>query len=66
MAYKDTWEKGKPAPRCPNNPKHGLRPDPRGGHVCDSCVEELAGTRSRDATRWAFADLPLDAGADTE
>jgi len=43
------------SPVCPNNSRHGLRPDSRGGYVCDTCVEDLAGTRSRLPTRWAFA-----------
>ena len=43
------------SPECPNNSRHGLRPDSRGGYVCETCVEELAGTRSRLPTRWAFA-----------
>jgi hypothetical protein len=43
------------SPVCPNNSRHGLRPDSRGGYVCEACVEELAGTRSRLPTRWAFA-----------
>lgn len=46
------------APVCPNNSRHGLRPDSRGGYICDTCTEELAGTRSRLPTRWAFATLP--------
>jgi ribosomal protein L37AE/L43A len=45
------------APVCPNNSRHGLRPDSRGGYRCDACTEELAGTRSRLPTRWAFATL---------
>lgn len=43
------------APVCPNNSRHGLRPDARGGYRCEECTEELAGTRSRMPTRWAFA-----------
>jgi hypothetical protein len=43
------------SPECPNNSRHGLRPDSRGGYVCETCVEELSGTRSRLPTRWAFA-----------
>jgi hypothetical protein len=46
------------APVCPNNTRHGLRPDSRGGYVCETCVEDLAGTRSRLPTRWAFATRP--------
>jgi hypothetical protein len=48
------------APVCPNNSRHGLRPDSRGGYSCESCIEELSGTRSRLATRWAFAQMALD------
>jgi hypothetical protein len=48
------------SPVCPNNSRHGLRPDSRGGHSCESCIEELAGTRSRLPTRWAFAEMALD------
>jgi ribosomal protein L37AE/L43A len=54
------------APVCPNNSRHGLRPDARGGYVCDSCVEEFTGTRTRAATRWAFARVGVDAETDTE
>jgi hypothetical protein len=54
------------APVCPNNSRHGLRPDSRGGYVCDSCVEEFAGTRARAATRWAFAARVVDLTDDTE
>lgn len=46
------------SPVCPNNSRHGLRPDSRGGYSCESCAEELAGTRSRLPTRWAFATRP--------
>jgi hypothetical protein len=69
MPKRDTWGAGADAPVCPNNTRHGLRPDAQGGYRCDTCTEELAGTRSREATRWAFATIPavpLDAGADTE
>jgi hypothetical protein len=56
------------SPECPNNSRHGLRPDVRGGYVCETCVEELAGTRSRLPTRWAFAHATevVDTAADTE
>jgi len=54
------------APVCPNNSRHGLRPDSRGGYVCDLCVEEFAGTRARAATRWAFAARVVDLTEDTE
>jgi len=53
------------APVCPNNTRHGLRPDARGGYVCDSCTEEFAGTRARAATRWAFAHQGVDFTDDT-
>jgi len=56
MARAKTYQ----APVCPNNSRHGLRPDSRGGHTCDTCTEELAGTRSRLPTRWAFAEMALD------
>jgi len=49
------------APVCPNNSRHGLRPDSRGGYRCEDCTEELAGTRSRLPTRWAFAELSVRA-----
>ena len=54
------------APECPNNSRHGLRPDQRGGYTCDECTQEFAGTRSRAATRWAFARPTLDAFDETE
>jgi ribosomal protein L37AE/L43A len=54
------------APVCPNNSRHGLRPDARGGYVCDECTQEFAGTRTRAATRWAFARVVLDAETDSE
>jgi len=60
MAHTDTRYKKLVAPACPNNSRHGLTWDSRGGHTCEPCSEELTGTKSRLATRWAFATLPLD------
>ena len=54
------------SPSCPNSSRHGLRPDPRGGYVCDSCVEDFAGTRTRAATRWAFAHQGVDNQDETD
>jgi|APGre2960657373_1045057.scaffolds.fasta_scaffold67832_3 hypothetical protein len=54
------------SPVCPNNSRHGLRPDSRGGYVCESCTEEFAGTRTRAATRWAFAARVVDLTEDKE
>lgn len=66
MRKRDTWGNGADAPVCPNNSRHGLRPDARGAYVCDTCTEELAGTRSRLPTRWAFATLPVDTEPQSE
>jgi hypothetical protein len=41
-------------PACPNNSRHPeLQQDPRGGLICLVCQEEHAGSRSREAHRWA-------------
>jgi hypothetical protein len=59
MKRKDSWASS-PTPVCPNNSRHELTPHAKGGHVCESCEEQLAGTRTRAATRWAFATTALD------
>lgn len=46
------WE-GPPAPRCPNNNKHGLTPDALGAWVCEKC-RDAHRPRSKTAYRFAF------------
>lgn len=60
MSGKDKRVKAMRSPVCPNNTRHGLVPDAKGGYSCEACKEELAGTRSRAATRWAFVGLDYE------
>ena len=46
------WQ-GDPAPRCPNNAKHGLIPSPYGAWVCEAC-QDAHKPRSKTAYRFAF------------
>jgi hypothetical protein len=54
------WQ-SEPAPKCPNNIRHGLVPSPDGGWVCEEC-KDAHKPRSKTAYRFAFA---LDRMIDT-
>ena len=65
MARKDTWvSRSSKELECPNNSRHGLRPDAKGGYRCDSCTEQTAGTRSRIPTRWVFVGVDANQQAE--
>jgi hypothetical protein len=46
------WESG-PGPKCPNNIRHGLVPDPNGAWVCEEC-KAAHKPRSKTPFRFAF------------